>query len=412
MNINFPKFYAWQLPLFNDCISVINNPNNEVFVVCSPRQCGKNHTTQSILVYYSLAKVCTSIMIEPTFAQCRKVYRQLVKMFTRNNLILSASGSTFDIILKNGSEINLRSAAQKESLRGLTVNGILILDECSYISTEVYEIVRPFCNVHKAPMILCSTPVAKSGFFWDEYNNKDNKIYYWNRNDYDMTNILSNEQFNRYQKTMTPQKFKTEILGEFLDSESVVFGDFSKCIYTGMLQNNVPIYAGIDFSTGNGNDSTVVTFLNSDKEVCYIWETNKMTPQEQINHIAELLNNYPTLKEVRAEKNSIGSVYFSSIQDKLKNKYVLKEFTTTNDSKREIIENLILAFQNEDIHIPDDKTLINQLSYYTLTFSNTGKPIYNNANDDIHDDYVMSLAIAYSCFRTNSNVGSFGFAKK
>lgn len=410
MNINFPKFFDWQLPLFNDCISIIDKPNNEVFVVCSPRQCGKNHTTQSILVYYSLAKTCTSIMIEPTFAQCRKVYRQLVKMFLRNNLIDSASGSTFDIILKNGSEINLRSAAQKESLRGLTVNGILILDECSYISTDVYEIVRPFCNVYKAPMILCSTPVAKSGFFWDEYNNTDNKIYYWNRNDYDMTNILSDEQFNRYQRTMTPQKFKTEILGEFLDAESMVFGDFSDCIYTNMLENTTPIYAGIDFSTGNGNDSTVITFFNSNKEVCYIWETNKMTPQEQIINIADLLNKYSSLKEVKAEKNSIGAVYFSSIKDKLKNKYILKEFVTTNDSKREIIENLILSFQNKSIKIPDNKTLINQLSYYTLTFSSTGKAIYNNLNDSIHDDYVMSLAIAYSCFKTSSH-GSFGFVK-
>ena len=55
--------------------------------------------------------------------------------------------------------------------------------------------------------------------------------------------------------------------------------------------------------------------------------------------------------KVLVEGNSIGEVYFSSIQSKLKNKMVLDKFMTTNDSKKEIIEDLILAFQKKEIGI-------------------------------------------------------------
>lgn len=401
--IHFPKMYPWQKEVITQVIQDSSNPDNHNYVICSPRQVGKSFLLMSIISYFTIAKQSTSVFLEPTFNQCRKVYRSMFKMLAKNNLIKSASGSTFDIELTNGSEINFRSAMQKDSLRGLTVSGVLILDEAAYIPDDVYDIVQPFTNVHKAPTIMVSTPVAKSGFFWDAFNNKDNHVYYWSRANYDMTPMLSDEQVSRYKNSMTPPKFKTEILGQFLDGESMVFGDFKSCIYSGKLTDSNPIYAGIDFATGTGNDSTVLTFFNKSKEVIRIESTNSMSPNEQIEWIANLLNEYPTLKKVLGEINSIGSVYMSSIQSKLKRKSILQEFTTTNDSKRKIIDSLTLAFQNREITIPDDKDLINQLSYYTMTISKTGKPIFNNAIDSIHDDYVMSLAIAYSCFSEGNN---------
>lgn len=408
--IRFPKMFDWQKEVFSKVISEANIPNNQTYVICSPRQVGKSFLLQSILSYFAITKSTTSVFIEPTFNQARKCYRSMYKMLSRNALIKSASGSTFDIELTNGSEINFRSAMQKDSLRGLTVSGILILDEAAYIPDDIYEIIQPFTNVHKAPTIMVSTPVAKSGFFWNAFNSKDNFVYYWNRTNYDMTPMLSDDLVQRYSRLMTPSKFKTEILGQFLDGESMVFGDFKSCIYTSKLSNDKPIYGGIDFGTGAGNDSTVITLFNQNKEVTNIFATNTLEPQEQIEWIADILNQHSTLKTVLGEKNSIGAVYLSAIQKKLHHKAILQPFNTTNDSKRTIIDSLTLAFQNHDIVIPDNKDLINQLSYYTMTISPTGKPIFNNAMDSIHDDYVMSLAIAYSNFNTGSS-GIFGFGK-
>lgn len=276
--IQFPKMYPWQKEVITQVIQDSSNPANHNYVICSPRQVGKSYLLMSILSYFTIARISTSVFIEPTFNQCRKVYRSMYRMLEKNKLIKSASGSTFDIELTNGSEINFRSAMQKDSLRGLTVSGVLILDEAAYIPDDVFDIVQPFTNVHKSPIIMVSTPVAKSGFFWDSFNNQSNHVYYWNRMNYDMTTMLSDEQVSKYSNSMTPAKFKTEILGQFLDGESMVFGDFKSCIYTGKLQDTDPVYCGIDFATGSGNDSTVLTFLNSSHEVVRIESTNNMTP--------------------------------------------------------------------------------------------------------------------------------------
>ena len=211
-----------------------------------------------------------------------------------------------------------------------------------------------------------------------------------------------------YRQSYTPQRFKTEILGEFIKDESFVFGNFKDCITE--PDDMVPVYAGIDFATGNGNDSTVVTFLNKDRQIVKIWGTNKMQPAEQIDNIANLINSMPTLKKVKAEVNSLGEVYYSTIEAKLKNKSIFEKFSTTNESKRRIIENIILAFQNHEIGINDDSNLINQLSYFQIKKTKTGYT-YENDNASTHDDYVMSLAIAYDCTKSTGFNGSFGFSR-
>ena len=83
---------------------------------------------------------------------------------------------------------------------------------------------------------------------------------------------------------------------------------------------------------------------------------------------------------------------------------------TTNESKKEVIEDLILAFQNKTIGIIDNPVLLKQLAYYDIQKTKTGYT-YNNINDNIHDDYVISLALGYHCFKTGAcNVG-FGFRR-
>ena len=90
---------------------------------------------------------------------------------------------------------------------------------------------------------------------------------------------------------------------------------------------------------------------------------------------------------------------------------VIDKFMTTNDSKKEIIEDLILAFQRKEIGILDDPVLLKQLAYYDIQKTKTGYT-YNTSNDSIHDDYVLSLAIGYHCFKVGTiNVG-FGFKRK
>lgn len=408
MKIVFPKLTPWQQEVYKDVTDQYGSRKR--FVIKSGRQRGKSFLLCILIMEYAIKRKCISVVIEPTSNQCRRVHRQVTDALEKTGMIKSSNASTLEIFLKNGSEIDFKSAESRDGIRGTTCTGLCVIDECAYVSDDIIEIILPIINVKKCPLMLLSTPAFASGYFYEQYHSENEIVsrYDWALDRYDMSEYISPEMIEDYRQSYTPQRFKTEILGEFITDESFVFGNFRECIET--PDNMVPIYAGIDFASGNGNDSTVVTFLNKQNQVVKIWSTNRMQPSEQIDFIANLINTTPTLQKVKAEVNSLGAVYYSAIENKLVNKSILEQFSTTNESKRRIIENLILAFQNHEIGILDDPNLINQLSYFQIKKTKTGYT-YENDNASTHDDYVMSLAIAYDCTKSTGFNASFGFTR-
>lgn len=411
MKVTFTQqLEEWQAPVYNAVVGQLGSGKR--FIVKSGRQRGKTFLLKMLVVDYCLRYPGSeSVIIEPISSQCRRVFSEIVDSLETTPLIKSSNASDCIIKLRNGSQITFKSGESKKAVRGLTCSGLCIIDECAFIDDEVIEVVLPIINVHKCPVLAVSTPMFTEGWFYTQYmKNSSRTIQFdWAWDKYNFENYLSKELYDEYKTEYTPNKFRTEILGEFISDSSFLFGEFKECVVK--PDDEIPVYAGIDFGVGTGADSTVVTFFNKYRQVINIWSTNTLAPSAQIDYIAQLINERPTLLKVLVEGNSIGEVYFSSIQSKLKNKMVLDKFMTTNDSKKEIIEDLILAFQKKEIGIIDDPMLLKQLAYYDIQKTKTGYT-YNNSNDSIHDDFVMSLAIGYHCFKVGTiNVG-FGFKRK
>lgn len=411
MKITFTqKLEEWQQPVYDAVAGQLHSSKR--FIIKSGRQRGKTFLLKLLVVDYCLRYSGTeSVIIEPISSQCRRVFSEIVDSLESTPLIKSSNASDCIIKLRNGSQITFKSGESKKAVRGLTCSGLCIIDECAFIEDEVIEVVLPIINVHKCPVLAVSTPMFTEGWFYNQWMKTSRRItqFDWAWEKYNFENYLSKELFDEYKTEYTPNKFRTEILGEFISDSSFLFGECKQCIIKPV--DEIPVYAGVDFGAGTGNDSTVVTFFNKYRQVISIWATNTLTPSVQIDYIAKLINERPTLLKVAVEGNSIGEVYFDSIKSKLKNKQVLEKWMNTNESKKEIIEDLILAFQKKEIGIIDDPMLVKQLAYYDIQKTKTGYT-YNNSNDSIHDDYVISLAVGYHCFKTGAvNVG-FGFRHK
>ena len=69
-------------------------------------------------------------------------------------------------------------------------------------------------------------------------------------------------------------------------------------------------------------------------------------------------------------------------------------FTTTSDSKSDVILALALAFERGEIRIPNDPVLIAELESFEATRLPSGKWRYS-APDGMHDDCVIALALAW-----------------
>ena len=396
MDIVFPKIYAHQRAVYDAVIN--DNGAGGDYVVKSKRQCGKSFIASLILIYFSLNKRDTvSMLIEPTLNQSRRMFKDITKMLEGSNIITNANQSLLSIDFINGSEIIFKSAEQYDAIRGYSVSGILIIDEGAFIRDDVYEILFPTRDAHHSPMLVISTPLFCDGYFYRLYKSSNSTVFDWC--DYDTSMFLSDEKLEQYRNTLSDLKFRSEYLGQFITDGGYVFRNITNCVLSDSIVNGEPVVAGIDWAVGNDGDDTVLSLLDANANAVEFIRLNNMSPVEQIDTIVNTLNSRPTLKKVVVEQNSIGNVYLDMLKHKYSRHSIITKFNTTNESKRRIIEQLATAFQNESVHIPNDRELINQLQHYAVEKTAKG---YTYNGQGAHDDYVMSLAIAYDALTAKS----------
>ena len=396
MEIIFPKLHKHQRDVYDAVIS--DNGAGGIYVVKSKRQCGKSFVASLILIYFSLNKKDTiSMLIEPTLNQSRRMFKDITKMLEGSGIIKNANQSLLSIDFINGSEIIFKSAEQYDAIRGYSVSGILIVDEGAFIRDDVYEILFPTRDAHNSPMLIISTPLFCDGYFYRLYKSSNSTVFDWC--DYDTSMFLSDEKLEHYRNTLSELKFRSEYLGQFITDGGYVFKNISKCVLSDSIVTGDPVCVGIDWAVGNDGDDTVLSLLDANANAVEFIRLNNMSPVEQISTIVNKLNTMPTLKKVVVEQNSIGNVYLDMLKHKYSRHSIITKFNTTNESKRRIIEQLATAFQNESVHIPNDRELINQLQHYAVEKTAKG---YTYNGQGAHDDYVMSLAMAYDALTAKS----------
>lgn len=415
MKVKLPNLHKWQKDLVD---TFDNNRTGKWIVTKAPRQVGKSIVLEYLLTYASLLEGnSVSLSVSPTIAQARKLYNDI--SLSCSKLLKKSNGSLLYIEFINGSQIHFKSAEQGDSVRGFTTkkSGILCVDEAAFIDEDwFYSVVVPITNVYKSDIFLFSTPKFKQGLFYNLYTKggTDNIITFdWNS--YDLSLYLTPELLELYKQQLPSATFKAEYLGEFIDGDGAVFTNYKQCVGEVPLDKQLPVYFSVDWGTGTGSDDTVITIGQfADKMIVHKqYYFNDKKTNDTIDYILDLIKMYirKGIKEINVvvEHNSIGQVYFDVLFDKVdifeeeynaKVSYSeeiaisLQQFTTTNKSKKRIVERLETLFENNEIIIPNDVKLLSQLSMFEAKVNDKGTVTYKGANNS-HDDLVMSL-----CFLT------------
>lgn len=412
LTIQLPKLKPWQKDVYDGVAH--QGGSAKTFVLKSSRQKGKSVLCNVLLLTYLAENRCTCVVLEPSLAQSRRMFRQLDKWLDGSGIVESSNATLLEMTLVNGSEVLFKSAEQRDNLRGFTVstNGILIIDEAAFIDTEIFEIIYPIVDACRAPMFIVSTPMFRSGEFFRLYtegvSGKFPNVVSFDWTTYDTSEMLSKEKLEYYRQTMSPLRFLAEIQGEFISEGSFVFGDISKCFAP--LSKKPPVYAGIDWSAGNDGDYTVLLLMDDEASVTNLFFWKDFDAVDLIDTIAQELDRFPSLTTCQVELNSLGKVYRDLLKRKVR-KGLLRDFVTTNESKRRVIEQLITAFQQGQITIPQDKELVKQVQHYQIEKTPTGKITYNAING-VNDDAVIALALAYDLTKRKAgqSKNKFGYA--
>lgn len=382
--------------------------SGRLYVIKAKRQCGKSVLAENEALRFAINyKNTVSCIVEPTLNNARKVFKEIVKAIGDSSILVRKNETLLELEFINGSQILFKSAEQKDNLRGFTVSGILIIDEAAYINDEIFEILLPTTDAHNAPILLISTPNFKLGFFYEYFAKgfnpqfKDTVVSFdWALED--TSALLSKEKLEFYRKTVSANKFLTEYLGEFSDSNGTLFRNITNCINNNIKEYE-EVYVGIDWATGNGNDDTAITVLNEKGQMVGLKYFNDLSPSDQITFIYNYLSQFKNINKILVEQNSIGSVFFDLLKKKFGNNNKIQSFTTTNKSKEKLVNKLQVALENNEITIWQDSKLLTELRVYEGTYNPKTGNTYYNAPNGMNDDLVISLMLAYEALKGNKN---------
>ncbi len=135
------------------------------------RQWGKSTVTAAKAVHQAWQeKGSLTIVVNPTARQSGEFVRKAAEFARRLEIKPKGDGDNeISLQFPNGSRI-VGLPGTEATVRGYSAVSLLLVDEASRVSDELYMAVRPMLAVSGGKMWLMSTPFGKRGFFWETWD--------------------------------------------------------------------------------------------------------------------------------------------------------------------------------------------------------------------------------------------------
>ena len=303
------------------------------------------------------------------------------------------------VILPGGGEVSVRSADNPDSLRGEGLD-FVVVDECAFVPELAWtEALRPALSDRQGRAMFISTPKGRNWFWRLWQRGTDDTQDEWHSWQFPTSDnpYIAPTEIEAARRDLPERIYLQEYEAQFLEDAGGVFrrvADAATATEAGPEQGHE--YAiGVDW--GKSNDFTVLTVLDiAERRMVAMDRFNRIDYAVQRGRLGALADRYmPTV--IMAESNSMGEPIIEQLQ---RDGLPVRGFNTTNATKAQIIEALGLAFERGDLAILADPVLIGELQAYEMTRLPSGMVRYS-APDGMHDDCVMSLALAWLASVTN-----------
>jgi hypothetical protein len=361
-------------------------------VICCGRRFGKNVLFQDLAVETALAHSLPCAWAAPTYKQLLDDWRVLAD--TLSAVIVRRNEQEKQMQLVGGGVLDFWSLDSADSIRGRKY-ARFIVNEAGMVPKllDVFNLViRPTLIDYQGDAYIGGTPKGMNGF-WSLFNTLAAGWHRWLMSSYTNPHILASE-LDALKTAMTERAFQQEIMAQFLPDGGGVFRNVRAAVPEGLTEQpgRIPQHdyvIGVDW--GRTGDATVFTVIDATLRAVAAWDRMTQTDFNlQLTRLRALWERFGK-PPLLVEANSFGMPQLESLGRMGMN---ATGFQTTNATKAEIIDGLALAFERGDIKLLPDEMALMELSAYESERLPSGLIRYG-APDGLHDDYVISLALAW-----------------
>lgn len=295
--------------------------------------------------------------------------------------------------LITGGVLECWSLKQGITLRGRKYHRVTV-DEAAHGDHEDtwYGVIRPTLTDYRGRGLFISTTRGRN-WFWTLYGrgvDPDDSDYESFHYPSSANPYIEPAEIEAARRDLPDRLFRQEYLAEFLDDGGGVFrGVREVCVLPVRPPEAGRMYlGGIDW--GQQDDYTVFTLMDADtREQVFLLRVNHSSYKFMRQCIIDACEAYqPAL--VYAEINSIGAPNIEELQAL---GLPVHAFNTTNASKSDVIQSLVMGIEKQEIRLLDDPVQRMELEAYEATRLPSGRWQYS-APAGKHDDCVIALALA------------------
>lgn len=386
-----PKLY--QLPL----LRALDNGYNRAIIVWH-RRCGKDKTCFNYMVRKAFEKVGTYFYFLPTYSQAKKVVWDNIdndgfKMLDHipKELIKSTNGTELKIELINGSIIQLIAADEFKN-SGVGTNPIgVVFSEYSITSPEAWKFVTPILAANGGWAIFNFTPRGMNHAYNLLHQYKDNERWYTQVLTVDDTKVFNIDALNEEKQNNPQDFFEQEYYCKFIEGASQFFKRIDQILIeeTEGFEPTHKYQMGVDLA--KYQDYTVITIIDLN--------TFNVLKQERFNQIdwnlqkakIEALYHKYDKPLIYIDSTGVGDPIY---EDLAKAGLRVEGFKFTEQTRRDLLNNLAIKVEQGKIRIPDNETLKGELQAFHYELRGENGKIKLCVPEGMHDDTVMSLALA------------------
>jgi len=273
---------------------VISNDTTRFRIVVAGRRFGKSMLAINELAKFSVKPKQRVLALYSTYRQAKTVILdELLDRLYSVNWIKDVNKSELTITLKNDSKIFIRSADNREALRGSRYD-FIVMDECADLHPDVWStICRPMLADSNGHALFIGTPKGKGNWFYDMYV-KAGAEQEWNTHTYRTIDggWITPEEIESAKRDLDEREFAQEFLAEFQDYSGIIYHQFAEDNiqpFTFPIEDLRTLHIGGDFN--RSPISAVIGTINGNK--LHIIDEIEIYQSNTYELIQEIKNRYP-----------------------------------------------------------------------------------------------------------------------